>query len=88
MKKIVMMTILGLIIIATAIITGCKVSEEILAKSGAQLWGENCIRCHNIPSPSDFNDGHWDIIAAHMRVRANLTGMEADKIREFLQSAN
>ena len=67
--------------------TSC-VSLKVSGKSGAQLWGENCIRCHITPSPADYNDSDWETIGMHMRVRANLTAEETTKIIEFLQSAN
>ncbi len=68
---------------------GCSATNELAdAKSGAQLWGENCIRCHNIPSPETFSDTEWDIAVMHMRVRANLTENEAVKISSFLKTAN
>lgn len=57
-------------------------------KSGAQLWGENCVRCHNIPSPTSYNDVDWSTIGLHMRVRANLTDEETKKIFDFLKAAN
>jgi cytochrome c1 len=68
---------------------GCSSAKQIVeAKSGAQLWAENCIRCHNGPSPTEFNDEQWKTIGLHMQDRANLTKMETDKIVEFLKSAN
>lgn len=64
-------------------------SEDVkLEKSGAQLWGETCNRCHLAPSPADFNDTDWATISMHMRIRANLADAEIKKIQEFLQSAN
>ena len=62
--------------------------EFKMEKSGAQLWGEVCNRCHITPSPSDYNDTDWETISLHMRVRANLTEKESNKILEFLKSAN
>ncbi len=62
--------------------------EILIEKSGAQLWGETCNRCHLAPSPSAYNDTDWETIALHMRVRANLTENEINKIKEFLKSAN
>lgn len=88
MKK---QTIFSVIIIATAIcaitMNGC-LSERIAAKGGAQLWGENCTRCHNIPSPTSFNDAQWELAGSHMRMRANLTAEETEKIIKFLKMAN
>ena len=57
-------------------------------KSGSQLWGENCQRCHNIRSPGEFSDAQWDLAVRHMRIRANLTAEEASKIAAFLKSSN
>jgi hypothetical protein len=55
-------------------------------KSGAQLWAENCNRCHNIRSPSSLSPAQWEVALMHMRVRANLTPEEHKKILEFLKS--
>lgn len=72
----------------SAILFGCATPAMIASKSGTQLWGENCQRCHNTPSPTAFNDEHWEVVGMHMKVRANLTETEKDKIIEFLKSAN
>lgn len=67
----------------------CAAQKQLVEnKSGAQLWAENCVRCHNTPSPVSYNNPQWDVIGLHMRVRANLTGNEAEKIIEFLKTAN
>lgn len=60
----------------------------VLEKSGAQLWAENCRRCHNFRSPAEFSDAQWDIVGHHMRVRANLTAAQHLAIIEFLKSGN
>jgi cytochrome c2 len=60
----------------------------VKAKSGAQLWGENCVRCHNSPSPDTFSDDQWEVAGLHMQIRGNLTADEASKVIEFLKSAN
>ncbi len=68
---------------------GCSTTSTLIAdKSGATLWGENCVRCHNAPSPTDYNDDQWSLIGEHMKVRANITDDEQSKIVEFLKSAN
>lgn len=63
-------------------------AADIHGKSGAQLWGERCGFCHNVRSPTSFNDAQWEVATMHMRVRANLTGPEQRKILEFLKSAD
>jgi len=57
-------------------------------KPGAQLWSENCQRCHNLRPPESFSDAQWQTIAHHMRFRANLTGEETRKITEFLKASH
>lgn len=79
---------LAIVIYTTSFISGCKSSEIVARKGGAQLWGENCVRCHNVPSPSIYSDQQWDLVTTHMRIRANLTAAETTKIIEFLQMAN
>jgi hypothetical protein len=56
-------------------------------KTGVQLWGENCTRCHYNRPPSTYSGAQWTLVAAHMRSRANLTGDEERKILAFLQSS-
>lgn len=78
---------------ATWLVVGCaanKQSGEVVAgttgKSGAELWANNCVRCHNIRSPSNYSPAQWEVIMMHMRVRANLTPEEHKKILEFLKA--
>ena len=56
--------------------------------SGSALWSQNCGRCHNFRTPTDFSDSEWDVITLHMRVRANLTAEEYTSIRDFLKASN
>jgi hypothetical protein len=57
-------------------------------ESGAQLWAENCMRCHNLRSPETYSSAQWEVAVHHMRLRANLTGEETQKITAFLKSAS
>lgn len=89
MKKIPIIISLFILAATISIISSCSSTSSLVeAKSGAQLWGENCIRCHNAPSPETFSDSEWDVAVMHMRIRANLTEYEAVKIAEFLKIAN
>ncbi len=86
MKYSKTISIIAVIVIALTIITiGCKTPQSILNKSGAQLWGENCNRCHNAPDPRTYSDDQWDAAIEHMRQKAFLTDQEAIKIRDFLK---
>lgn len=90
MNKIKIIFGIGMVLITVSIIvSSCTGSKEfIAAKTGAQLWGENCMRCHNSPTPVAYTDHEWDVIGAHMQIRTNLTGQEVEKVVAFLQSAN
>jgi len=88
-KIIIAATILVSLTLFAGLFIGCSSQSKLSAmKSGAQLWSENCIRCHNVPSPDTFSDVDWDVAVTHMRVRANLTDDEARKIVDFLKTAN
>ncbi len=79
---IIMFTLLGGML---AILDSCSPSQKIKAKSGAQLWAENCQRCHNTPSPSTYSPEKWETIGMHMQSRALLTEKEKEKIVDFLK---
>ena len=67
------------------VFSSCAVSKKVNDKTGTQLWGENCGRCHNPPGPGEFNNSNWDIVVRHMRIRANITEDEEKKIVEYLK---
>ena len=83
------LTILSILVVAIGsmmtLLNGCTASQKISMKSGAQLWSENCQRCHNTPSPSTFSPEQWETIGMHMQSRALLTDKERDKIVAFLK---
>jgi len=54
----------------------------------AELWEQNCTRCHNIRGPETLSDAQWDIVAHHMRVRGGLLASEHRKIVDFLKASN
>lgn len=76
----------GLFLTTLLLNTGCAESKQVAAKSGVQLWAENCQRCHNAPSPNSFSASQWETIGMHMQSRALLTENEKNKIIAFLQS--
>lgn len=59
-----------------------------IGKSGAQLWAENCQRCHNLRSPASYSPAQWEVAMLHMRVRAPLTRDQHDKILAFLKAGS
>ena len=62
-------------------------NDSYMGLTGAELWSNNCMRCHNIRPPTMYSDAQWDVIVHHMRLRANITGQEQRAIVEFLKSA-
>jgi hypothetical protein len=83
---LVLFFMLGSLVITA--LAGCAGSLKNADKPGAMLWGENCGRCHNVRSPETLSDSQWEVAVMHMRTRANLSASEAEKIVEFLKSAN
>jgi hypothetical protein len=83
-KSLTWITMAGLGILVVTILNSCVESQKVAAKTGVQLWAENCQRCHNTPSPSSFSHEQWVTIGMHMQTRAQLTDKERDKIVAFL----
>ena len=78
-----LLTAFGIMVMLS--LNGCFTSKAVAAKTGVQLWSENCQRCHNTPSPSTFSHEQWETIGMHMQTRALITDVEKDKIVKFLQ---
>ena len=55
---------------------------------GAKLYNDNCGRCHNPRSPSEYSDREWPLIVTHMRVIGGLPGDQARSIEAFLRATN
>ena len=36
-------------------------------KGRAQVWSENCMRCHNMRPPDWYSDAEWEVAMQHMR---------------------
>jgi hypothetical protein len=84
-NKFVAFSIIILGLMAMIIFNGCKASQQISSKTGAQLWAENCQRCHNTPSPSSFSPDQWETVGLHMQSRSLITDEERNKIVAFLK---
>jgi hypothetical protein len=53
--------------------------------TGGQVFSMYCSSCHNAPALAERPFANFRNVAAHMRVRANLTGKEQAKLVEFLR---
>ena len=59
----------------------------VAAKGRAQLWSENCQRCHNARPASWYSEREWEVAMHHMLVRGYLTRHEHDSVMEFFRAA-
>ena len=59
-----------------------------LIAAGAEVYGNNCARCHNARAAAEKNDLDWNLVVAHMRARANLTGSQTRSVQAFLAMVN
>jgi nitrate/TMAO reductase-like tetraheme cytochrome c subunit len=97
-KRLLLLSILLLVIVGCAATPKASSRSESSAatsssaaeseKGAAQLWEENCNRCHNYRPANSYSDYQWTVVMHHMRVRANLTAIEQKQILDFLQSSN
>lgn len=85
MKKIITIAIIITIASSGLFLNGCAPTKAITEKTGAQLWGENCNRCHSAPTADQYSKEHWEVIGEHMKSRANVTDEEMKKITTFLK---
>jgi cytochrome c5 len=67
---------------------GRGVTSEGDINQGATTWSNNCARCHEMRSPTEFRDDIWKPIVTHMRIRAGLTGQQSRDVLAFLQASN
>ena len=56
-------------------------------KGRAQLWQQNCVRCHNARPATWYSEREWEVAMHHMHVRGYLTGKETRAITEFFRAA-
>jgi hypothetical protein len=52
------------------------------APDGEAVYKTNCTRCHN--SPPSMNERQTRVVVSHMRVRANLTEVDAKAVLQYL----
>ncbi len=92
-------TIRRMISISLLFLPGAMVSASLAAgaadssvkgdlAAGATSWGQNCTRCHEMRSPTEFTNAQWRAVVAHMRMRGGLTGKQQRDILAFLQASN
>lgn len=55
---------------------------------GAKVYAWNCGSCHSERWPKERSDPEWDVIATHMRVRANMTSEQTEAVLHYLKENN
>lgn len=88
MKKVAFVLALGVAALGLPRAVAAQQQDGNLVVEGAQVYGANCARCHNLRSPTEFTDLQWRTIIAQMRARANLTRRQARAVLAFVQSTN
>ena len=89
MKRIgasLVLALLGLLVLGVP--AEAKARRSSTSWTGADLYRATCARCHAARPPVERSDKQWKIIMGHMRLRANLTAEESEKILEYLQASN
>ena len=56
-------------------------------KGRAQLWSENCQRCHNARPASWYSEREWEVAMHHMLVRGSISRREHDAVMEFFRAS-
>ena len=72
----------SLSLLAVTVLLGLGGEREPL--DGAQVYKDNCGRCHNPRTPADLSQDGWRAASFHMRVKANLTPREFEALEAFL----
>ena len=75
---------IGILLFTTPLGIYADTSTNADFSQGARDWANNCARCHNLRSPSEFPPDQWQVIMQHMRIQCGLTGKEARNILAFL----
>lgn len=76
------------LLLSTAYTQAADYPEPGDATKGAQIWADNCGRCHNIREPKELRDDQWISTMFHMRLRSGLTGQDTRDVLSFMQAAN
>lgn len=54
--------------------------------NGATVYANNCNRCHEFRSPTEFTGPQWSIISTHMRLVGGMPADESRAVYEYLKS--
>jgi len=80
-RSLVTAVMLGVGMLGTALSSGAVEAREL---DGAQVYQDNCGRCHQPRTPADLSADGWRAVSFHMRVKGNLTPSEFYALEDFL----
>lgn len=60
--------------------------EAVAQRTGVQIWGAVCGRCHMLQPPSRYTANQWQSVGTHMVITARLTTAQAEAVMDFLKS--
>lgn len=75
----------ALLVGVLAIATLLSPTESVAQRSGPEIWGAVCGRCHLIQPPNRYTAKDWESIGIHMTVTARLTTAQAEAVLAFLR---
>ena len=84
MSIFILSTAAGLMLLASPL----DAQAPVTLADGGKVYSQSCGRCHNPRAPNERSDREWDVIVAHMRTRADLSGRETRAVLLFLQTTN
>lgn len=56
------------------------------APPGQSLFENNCGKCHNLPSPTEYSKEKWGPIVKNMRIKARLTEEQGNQVYDYIAS--
>lgn len=74
--------------VAFALALGCTSAggSQQAEVDGARVYANNCNRCHEYRSPTEFTGPQWSVITTHMRVVGGIPADEARAVYEYLKA--
>lgn len=63
-------------------------SEQEEITRGAEVWGQQCARCHTPRDPNEYRDRDWSTVMLHMRTVANLSREQTEFVTAYLQAVS
>lgn len=65
-----------------------QMSDGLKSAQGKTIFENSCGRCHDLPSPKDYNDQEWIGIVNAMTPRSKLTTAQGEMVYLYLTSHN